>query len=92
MATTTYITNIADNMDLTDYANEFIDDYDMDAVYSDYWSAVQERLPEGVMLFSGGDVVATLEQADLARDIDWDDLLEDIDVAPFFERHEKTSN
>ena len=87
---TTQITNIAHKLDLTDYVGEFIDDYDMDAVYCDYVSMLNGDLPDGITLTRNGDVYAEVELADEARDIDWDEFIEDHDVAPIFERHGKT--
>ena len=87
---TTQITNIAHKLDLTDYAGDVIDDFDMDAVYDDYYSMLNCDLPDGITLCRNGDVIAEVELADEARDIDWDDFVNERDVATIFERHDKT--
>lgn len=89
--TTTQITNIAAKLDLTAYAGDFIADYDMDAVHADYVSLLNCDLPDGITLCANGDVIAEVELADQARDIDWHDLTNELDVAPIFERHDRTA-
>lgn len=89
--TTTQITNIAHLLDLTAYAGQFIDDYDMDAVHADYVSLLNCDLPDGITLYPNGDVIAQVELADQARAIDWDDLTNERNVAAIFEPHDRTS-
>lgn len=91
MAVTTQITNIADKLDLTAYAGDFIDDYDMDAVYGDYIAAIDRELPDGITLCANGDVIAEVEVADQAREIDWDAITDGIDVVPIFQEHDVTA-
>lgn len=91
MTTTTQITNIAHLLDLTPYAGDFIDDYDMTAVYADYLAAVNEEiLLDGVQVLFNGDVIATVDTADDARDIDWKAVTDHVNAAPIFERHDVT--
>ena len=89
--TTTQITNIAHLMDLTDYAGDFFDSYDMDEVHEDWLTEIQARVPRGVTICNNGDVIAELDVAEEARGIDWGAITEDIDPAPIFERHERDS-
>jgi phage terminase small subunit len=92
MATTTQITNIADKLDLTDYAGDFIGDYDMDAVHAEYVERINRYLPSGVSLANNGEVFADIEVADLAREINWDLFLdEEITADDIFERHDRTA-
>lgn len=92
MTTTTQITNIAHLLDLTAYAGEFIDDYDMDAVHADYVAAINaEILPESVTVYANGDVIADIETADAAREIDWKTVADDVNAAPIFKRHDITT-
>lgn len=91
MATTTQITNIAHLLDLTDYAGEFIGDYDMDAVHRDYVELLNCDLPDGIDLLANGDVIADLSLADQARDIDWVDFTNERNVESIFDRHDKTA-
>lgn len=91
MSTTTQITNISHLLDLTDYAGEFIADYDMDAVHADYVELLNCDLPDGITLYANGDVIADVDLADEARDIDWADLTNRRAVDPIFERHDRTA-
>jgi len=90
--TTTQITNIAELLDLTAYAGDYLDDYDMDAVRVDYVAAINDRiLLDGVTVYVNGDVIADVETADDARDIDWKSLADAIDASAIFERHDVAS-
>lgn len=91
MPTTTDITDIGDQLDLTTYAGDFAQDYDWDAVKADYIDAINREVPEGVTVYGNGQVIAEVgEAADAARELDWHELLESIDVAPIFQRHDVT--
>lgn len=92
MTTTTQIANIGHLLDLADYAGDLLADYDMDEVRSDYVDEIQARLPQGVTLLGNGEVIADVDVAEQARELDWDGILEDIDVAPVFERHDKSAS
>lgn len=92
MAATTQITNIAHKLDLTDYAGDFIDDYDMDAVHADYVTELNDLLPDGVTLTRNGDIYAEVDVADEARETDFTELAEQINVAAIFERHDQTAH
>jgi len=87
--TTTLITELPrQELDLSGYAGDFADDFDMAEVQADYVSLINSRLPHGVTLHANGQVYATVEMADRAREINWRDLLNGLDVEPIFERHE----
>jgi hypothetical protein len=92
MITTTPITNIADLLDLTNYAGDFLADYDMDAIRSEYVAAIAAAAGDGIHVYANGDVIADLDRADNARDLDWRELTERIDVAAIFERHDRTAS
>lgn len=89
--TTTQITNIASLLDLTDAAGDFLDDFDMDAVHADYLAEVNLSLPTGIDVLANGDVIADLDRADFAREIDWKELTDNIDTEPIFERCDQTT-
>lgn len=90
--TTTHVTNIAHLLDLTAYAGDFIDDYDMDAVNADYLAAVNDEiLLDGVVVCGNGDVIAPVDSADDARSIDWEMVTGHIKVQAIFERHDVTT-
>lgn len=88
MATTTQITNIDRLLDLNDYVNEFVDDYNMDAVHRDYVRAIEDAAPDGITICLNGDVIAELGVAEIARDIDWEEIVGNIDIDKILERHE----
>jgi len=86
---TTFIVELSPHqLDLSGYAGDFADDYDMDAVRADFISLINCELPDGISLCANGQVYATLDQADNARDIDWSDVCNRLNVEPIFERHE----
>jgi hypothetical protein len=94
MTTTTQITNIANKLDLTDYVGEFIDDYDMDAVHEAWADYLDAQLPDGITLCRNGDVIAELDLADQARDMDWDAFVNEQSYAELIRiltRHDRTA-
>ena len=72
------------------YFGEFADDYDHDAIRSDYQDAINELLPEGVHLALNGAVIAELDVADEARAIDWNEIARLIDFDAIIQRHDRT--
>lgn len=87
MTTTTQVDNIPQRLDLTAYAGDYVDDFDMDAVHGDYVTAINDRLPAGVTLADNGMVFADVDVAyDL--ELDWDAIAGDVDVAAIFHRHD----
>ena len=89
MATTTQITNIAHLLDLTAYAGDFINDYDMDAVHADFLDQLNRDAFDGITIHANGDVIADVRMAGIARQIDWQSLVDGIDAAPIFESHDR---
>lgn len=88
--TTTQITNIAHLLDLDDYAGDYIDDYDMDAVRSDFVDQLNWDVIDDITILANGDVVAHIDAADDARAFDWKAFVDSHDPAPHFERHDLT--
>lgn len=91
MTTTIRITDIAHLLDLTDYAGELLDDYDMDAVRRDFVAELQAAVFDGITITASGEVYAEARMAGVAWSLDWDCLAEGIDPAPIFERHNRRS-
>lgn len=89
--TTTQITNISHLLDLDAYAGDFLTDYDMDAVRADYLAQLNHDIPDGIVVYTNGDVIAEIKLAGVARQLDWRLLADGIDAAPIFERHDVTS-
>lgn len=101
--TTTTIADIDHLLDLTDYVGDWAGDYDMDAVRGAYIDAIQAQLPKEVTVLSNGEVLAECDMHfnlagdwsgvphDEDGDIDWDAIVEGIDIDAILERHERTS-
>jgi hypothetical protein len=92
MTTTTQITNIADRLDISAYAGDFVDDYDMDAVHADFVVRLNENLPDGVFLANNGDVYAEVgDAAEKASEIDWKEFVDETPSEDLFERHDRVA-
>lgn len=89
MPTTTQVMNIAHLLDLTDYVNEFADDYDMEAVHRDYVRAVENSVFDGITVCLNGDVIAELRMVGIARAIDWEAIVDGVDIDAILQRHDK---
>lgn len=90
MTTTTEV-GTTDILDVPgEYYGDFADDYDHDAIRSDYRDAINELLPEGVYLALNGAVIAEIDVADEARAIDWNAIAEEIDFDAIIQRHDRT--
>ena len=74
-----------------EYYGDHVDDYDHDAIRSDYRDAIQELLPAGVVLALNGQVFAELDVADEARQIDWRKIAEEVDFDAIVARHDRAS-
>lgn len=89
LPTTTQITTI--DLDISPLAGDFASDYDWDAITSNYAEALASACGvEGVTICLNGDVIATVEQADLAREIDWREVAESVDASAILSAHETT--
>jgi hypothetical protein len=65
--------------------------FDMDAVHADYMHEINTRVPVGVAVAANGMVFAVVDVAEEAREIDWQAIADDIDVAAIFQRHDVTA-
>jgi hypothetical protein len=74
-----------------EYYGDHVDDYDHDAIRSDYRDAIQELLPAGVVLALNGQVFAELDVADEARAINWAEIAEAVDFDAIVARHDRAS-
>lgn len=74
-----------------EYYGPYADDYDHDAIRSDYRDAIQEHLPEGVTLALNGMVFADIDKADEAAALDWDEITNAVDLDAILERHDLTT-
>lgn len=71
-----------------EYYGDYASDYDTDAINADVCDALNALLPEGVSIARNGMVFAELDAADVARGLDFAELLESIDVDSIVIRHE----
>ena len=83
MSTTTVVTNIASLLDLSALFGDFAADFDVNAIHSQYVLALQDAarpIVPSVIVCHNGDVIADADEADAAREIDWTELADGIDM------------
>lgn len=73
-----------------EYYGDYADDYDHDAIRSDYRDAIQKHLPDGITLAMNGMVFADIDKADEAAELDWDEITNAVDLDAILERHDLT--
>ena len=62
--------------------------FDIDAINDEVLDELNAMLPRGVTVARNGMIFATIEAADEAREIDWRELLDQIDVDAIMIKHE----
>ena len=62
--------------------------FDTDAINDEVLDELNAMLPRGVTVARNGMIFATIEAADEAREIDWRELLDQIDVDAIMIKHE----
>ena len=67
---------------------DFAHEYDTEAIDAEVLAQLNILTPEGVSVAANGMVFATIEAADEAREIDWRELLDQIDVDAIMIKHE----
>lgn len=72
-----------------EYYGDYTGDFDMDAINAEVLDELNALLPDGVTVAANGMIFAEAEAADQAREIDFRDLLDQIDVATIANAHEK---
>lgn len=93
MTTTTNVGEIGNLLDLSSWAPDDIDDFDMAGVRRDYLAAINGKLEReypGVTAYDNGMVMADVDVAERAREIDWEAFVRDIDVEEVFVRNERS--
>jgi hypothetical protein len=91
--TTTQITDISALLDLTAVYGDHADDFDTDAVQDEYVAALQDAAAEfapSITVHANGMVFADVAETDAAREIDWDELADGIDLSAIMGRHDIT--
>lgn len=86
--TTTTQTGTVDYRVAADYYGDFAHEYDTEAIDAEVLAQLNILTPEGVSVAANGMVFATIEAADEAREIDWRELLDQIDVDAIMIKHE----
>lgn len=72
-----------------EWYGDHADDYDTEAINAGVLAAINDQLPPGVTLHTNGDLIATLEALDAARDLDLAAIRdEDVDLDTIAQRHE----
>ena len=85
--TTTQIRTI-DYRVRVEYYGDFAADYDTAAIDAAVLAQLNAKVPAGVTIAADGSVYAEVEVADEAREIDWRELLDQIDVDAIAVAHE----
>ena len=71
-----------------EYYGDFAADYDTAAIDAAVLAQLNAKVPAGVTIAADGSVYAEVEVADEAREIDWRELLDQIDVDAIAVAHE----
>ena len=71
-----------------DYYGDFAHEYDTEAIDAEVLAQLNALLPDGVTIAANGMIFAEAEVADEAREIDWRELLDQIDVDAIMIKHE----
>lgn len=88
--TTTQLTTIIASI-TPEYYGDFAADFDTDAVNDDYREALNaaaKAIVPSITVTGSGIVYVDVEDVETARDIDWNELAEGIDVEEIVKRHE----
>lgn len=71
-----------------EYFGDYTGDFDMDAINAEVLDELNALLPDGVSVAANGMIFAEVDLADHAREIDWRELLDQIDVDAIASEHE----
>lgn len=91
MDTTTQVMDLSEHLDLRSVYGELVDAFDADAVRADLVAAYAAAAGDGIHITSSGVVYADLDQVDRAREIQWDDLLDEAQLTAIAQRHNQTT-
>lgn len=84
--TTTTVTTYDYRVPAEYYGDQF-DRIDTAAVDADVLDALNDLLPEGIRLAANGDVIADVDMADEAREIDWAELVANVAIDDVIAEH-----
>jgi hypothetical protein len=85
------VTDISQYLDLTGIYGDYADNYDTDAIRTDYINAVEacaRRIIPDLTVTENGQIVVNVEDIETAHAIDWRELVYSIDITPFLEAHD----
>lgn len=91
--TTIEVTEISRLLDLSGVYGASVRDFDTDAIARDYLAAVNnaaQAIIPSVSVHANGTVTTALDDAERAREVDWREVTEAIDLAEIMLRHETT--
>ena len=71
-----------------EFYGDYAGDFDTDAINAEILTKLNAMLPDGVTIAANGMIFAEVEMADEAREIDWRELLDQIDVDAIMIKHE----
>ena len=71
-----------------EFYGDFASDFDTVAINAEVLAKLNALLPDGVTIAANGMIFAEAEVADAAREIDWRELLDQIDVDAIMIKHE----
>ena len=73
-----------------EFYGDFASDFDTVAINAEVLAKLNALLPDGVTIAANGMIFAEVEMADEAREIDYREVLDAIDVATIANAHEVT--
>lgn len=73
-----------------EFFGDFASDFDTVAINAEVLAKLNAMLPDGVTIAANGMIFAEVDLADAAREIDYRELLDAIDVATIANAHEVT--
>ena len=73
-----------------EFYGDYAGDFDTDAINAEILTKLNAMLPDGVTIAANGMIFAEVDLADEAREIDFAELLDAIDVATIANAHEVT--
>ena len=71
-----------------EFYGDYAGDFDTDAINAEILTKLNAMLPDGVTIAANGMIFAEVEMADEAREIDYREVLDQIDVDAIMIKHE----
>jgi len=71
-----------------EFYGDYAGDFDTDAINAEILTKLNAMLPDGIYIAADGSIYAEVALADVARGINWRELLDRIDVDTIMIKHE----